>query len=826
MDGIRSSQLLSRPPERVDRAQQAIDSQRLQLQGLSPPQLAQLQGFTAGALGDIGKLKNGLDLPPLPPPLPPPPPHDEAWLRQQLGCNPQALEAFEALSDEQKQALLRLTDQTAQPGQNALHPNLARLLAEGKLTQTDSQGKSLLDNLSALTSQPRAEGLDGRAVLQETLTALGPSLNMGTPSEQLANRNPAEYARLVAGLTSPEGKVTLAGGQTLQRPDQLPPANPFFSRSGQILEASLRSAATAARPDEQQRAQRIEDSLRSNPEVWQKYQSLPPEQRRQFAALLDSDYYQDQVTQAGQLGVDPPSANPALISLLMSDKLTSTDSRGNSLLDNLTALRSQQPGQGFDSELLFQEVVNRLAFPIRGGIFGGKIETGPLDRLAQEQPSEFVRLAAGLGGSEGKVELANGDTVEVGPNNPLGGFGGASSGLFRIQQSLENHGLNAPPSQAQLDGLRQAIEADPKSAEAFAKLSPEQQEKFLRLAARTPASRQDNLTSALGLPAHRPATLPPDLMALLKDGKMSPELLENLGAIGSDAALGDTLRVLAHPDQPGDGWQSSEILRLARENPAEYARLVSQLPADDPRPPAEQLRRAKLQSALERSETISITNSAGESVEVRLSETGSQNDKRVFQIQMGRHSLTVKIPEGQDPIEVLGRLVDYWSQIPEHLRGQAQTVIIENGRNPADASWAETYGIPGFTSAATAGGGTITFWNGVGNLTEQTFNHEMGHLIGERRTPAERQLEQQFGPWGRWPRGWEQAAQADGNHVSEYATHATAEDFAESWAHYLEAREQGREALREFRLRYPHRAAYLDAIYENRPLPEPARKQP
>ncbi|MCA9793523.1 MAG: hypothetical protein KC910_17050, partial [Candidatus Eremiobacteraeota bacterium] len=721
MDGIRSGQLLSRPPEqRVDRAQQAVDDQRLRLKSLSASQLAALKGYTAGVLGDLGSIK-GIKLPPLPPPPPtepPPLPHDAAWLRQQLQGNPQALEAYEHLSDEQKEALLHLTEQAAQPGQTGLHPNLTRLLAEGKLTQADSQGKTLLDNLSALTNQPRAEGLDGKAVLQETLTALGPSMGLGSPSEQLAKQNPAEYARLIAGLTSPEGRVTLAGGKTLERPADLPPAQPFFSRSGQILQASLQSAAEAARPNQQERAQGIQDRLRSNPEVWQKYQSLTPEQQQQFAALLDSDGYQDQVTQAGLLGVDPPGLNPALLSLMMGDKLTGTDSRGTTLLDNLTALRGQQAGQGFDSEKLFQEVVGKLAFPVGGlGLFGGKSEPSPLDRLAQEQPSEFVRLAAGLGGSEGKVELANGDTVEVGPPNPLGMFGGGS-GLSRIQQSLNNHGQNAPPSQAQLDSLRQAIGADPKSAEAFAKLSPEQQEQFLRLAARTPAARQDNLSSALGLPTNRPASLSPDLMALLKDGKMSPELLENLGAIRSDSALGDTVRVLAHPDQPGDGWQSTELLKLARDNPAEYARLVAELPPDDPRPPAEQLKRAKLQGALDRSGTVSVTNSAGETVEVRLSETASQKDKRVFQIQMGRHSLTVKIPEGQDPIEVLGRLVDYWSQIPEHLRGQAQTVVIENGRNPADASWAETYHIPGFTSAATAGDGTITFWNGVGNLTE------------------------------------------------------------------------------------------------------------
>lgn len=108
---------------------------------------------------------------------------------------------------------------------------LQKLLLEGKLPGAkDSQGEgTTLDHLAALSDEttPLAEGVDRAQLVTDLVQELAtPSaINQGpkgtcaptTIAVQLAMENPAEYARIVAGLASPDGEVTLKGGATLQR---------------------------------------------------------------------------------------------------------------------------------------------------------------------------------------------------------------------------------------------------------------------------------------------------------------------------------------------------------------------------------------------------------------------------------------------------------------------------------------------------------------------------------------------------------------------------------------------------------------------------------
>ncbi|MDY7225086.1 hypothetical protein [Hyalangium rubrum] len=109
--------------------------------------------------------------------------------------------------------------------------SLQKLLFQGKLPGEEALvgGGTLLDQLAAAAdpNTPMVEGLDRGAFLCDLVQEIAtPSaINQGsvgtcaptTLAIDLAMRNPAEYARIALGLASPEGKVELAGGQTLER---------------------------------------------------------------------------------------------------------------------------------------------------------------------------------------------------------------------------------------------------------------------------------------------------------------------------------------------------------------------------------------------------------------------------------------------------------------------------------------------------------------------------------------------------------------------------------------------------------------------------------
>ncbi len=108
---------------------------------------------------------------------------------------------------------------------------LQKMLFEGKLPgEKDLKGEgTTLDHLAALSDEntPLAEGVDRNALVTDLVQELATpsSINQGprgtcaptTLAIQLAMNDPAEYARIAAGLASPEGTVVLAGGQTLTR---------------------------------------------------------------------------------------------------------------------------------------------------------------------------------------------------------------------------------------------------------------------------------------------------------------------------------------------------------------------------------------------------------------------------------------------------------------------------------------------------------------------------------------------------------------------------------------------------------------------------------
>lgn len=211
-------------------------------------------------------------------------------------------------------------------------------------------------------------------------------------------------------------------------------------------------------------------------------------------------------------------------------------------------------------------------------------------------------------------------------------------------------------------------------------------------------------------------------------------------------------------------------------------------------------------------QATSFKNKAGASVELTIvkgDKTSAGFDQ--YKLKVGNGAINVTVAPGLDAKMLLAKLVDYYTRVPEHLRGNLKEVALENRHNPTDAYWAKVYGQEEFSSAATAGGGLITFWNLAGNpinFGEDTFHHEMGHLIGDSLTKSRKEHATMVPP------GWEEAAKADNDRVSRYSGMNPDEDFAETWSYYIYGMSDpaALEALRE---RVPNRVEICEAIYRN-----------
>ncbi|HEY9766094.1 MAG TPA: hypothetical protein V6C82_07000 [Chroococcales cyanobacterium] len=153
--------------------------------------------------------------------------------------------ALRELKPEQQRKYLDLAAQLYGPGREALKG----LLLDGKLSDP-----GLLDNLSKLATQPLAAGMKRGELLSSTLGEIADpaSINQGnrqtcaaaTAQILLAKENPAEYARIVAGLASPKGKVVLANGQTLERDKNWKQDNSGRSITGSLTQSAFMQYAS------------------------------------------------------------------------------------------------------------------------------------------------------------------------------------------------------------------------------------------------------------------------------------------------------------------------------------------------------------------------------------------------------------------------------------------------------------------------------------------------------------------------------------------------------------------------------------------------------
>ncbi len=202
--------------------------------------------------------------------------------------------------------------------------------------------------------------------------------------------------------------------------------------------------------------------------------------------------------------------------------------------------------------------------------------------------------------------------------------------------------------------------------------------------------------------------------------------------------------------------------------------------------------------AIATGEPVAFTNTEGDTQMLRVEQLGGNGEDSVgFELTTEdgtRYRIDSELSV-TDTHEAIARIADGITQVPVHLRGSVDKfrLVAEEDPDGALASYGRSKsGWNPFGSTE----GRITFYGGVANITESTFDHELAHGIGDGL-----------------PDGWEDAIAADGEAPSDYAKESSREDFAEFWPAYVEARQHGEEALAALEAAYPNRFAISEVIY-------------
>jgi len=130
-----------------------------------------------------------------------------------------------AEAEIQQQQFMKASQTVDGEGKVATDPRVAAMLENGMFSDNDSQGKSLVENLNALKNQKFHPGIDGEKVYQEVLETLSnpESLHQGNKATcgatvaqyKLIKENPAEYVRLLSGITEKNGMAQMRNGDSL-----------------------------------------------------------------------------------------------------------------------------------------------------------------------------------------------------------------------------------------------------------------------------------------------------------------------------------------------------------------------------------------------------------------------------------------------------------------------------------------------------------------------------------------------------------------------------------------------------------------------------------
>ncbi|MDY7228555.1 hypothetical protein [Hyalangium rubrum] len=216
----------------------------------------------------------------------------------------QASDGFKDLSADQQKQALEVFDAMDLQGQRALKDLTDRQMSVSTetdcrigtaLLDRDSTGKTLLDNLHQMATQKMPDSFKDSGVTRESLMAsicqeaAHPGEinqhNRGTCTVtsmqyMLNDTNPAEYARIMTGLMSEKGEVTLASGATLSRDaDSIAPDSATQrSSSERLFQAAMMQYARGGAEGDYSNLTNKDDGLNAS------------EQERTLEALFNRDF--------------------------------------------------------------------------------------------------------------------------------------------------------------------------------------------------------------------------------------------------------------------------------------------------------------------------------------------------------------------------------------------------------------------------------------------------------------------------------------------------------------------------------------------------------
>ena len=364
---------------------------------------------------------------------------------ENLAENPEAQAKYDALTPAEQKTYQDLSLQNMPPADSsvlditseAAQQDLTNLLQSGRLQKKGEDGRSTLDHLGRLNTEPLREGIDRQDLLRSTLEDLSYAAaeargGVSTREEvvrSLAHSDPSAYARTVADLASPDATSQLHGRELKSQE----PSN----RSEELLRDSL--------PDGLANEVIRQQELQENPELRERLEKLSPEQRDKFDTLysigLNEEGTETTLSPAQRdKQWSAQTGRKALTKLLSEGKLGAKDSEGGTLLDNLAGIAHQTPAQedgtSLDSHSIYNQTARQVADPgsIQQGSKGTCSVTTLEHLLATEQPSEYARLVKGLTGENGSVELRDGSPLER-DDGVLSGDRSMRSDVSRILQT-------------------------------------------------------------------------------------------------------------------------------------------------------------------------------------------------------------------------------------------------------------------------------------------------------------------------------------------------------------------------------------------------------
>lgn len=486
------------------------------------------------------------------------------------------------------------------------------------------------------------------------------------------------------------------------------------------------------------------------------------------------------------------STRGTLYQLAGSGTLMKADKSGTTVLDRLDTISQQQTGPGIDRLELLSSATNSVAFPTMNGDGSDRTAVALQQSVLKDSPTDYLRNVSELASPEGRTELRPG--VEVKRE-------GDSSSASRIFQ-------DATKSVASKELVQSELRSSDSRREAYDSLKPSQKKAFDTLLESqiptgtvkfpTPEMNNDESTAALqkvneqGYEAQQFGQTREKIYQMLDSGLKGDSVPELEAQLRTQYR--ETDYFVPHGDHSHARGSEKERNMTLPSN-RERLRLVGE--------------------GLKSGETQRVRNSEGQEVDVRIS-TLSETD---FKLQIDK-SKPVRVRfhgsfSEEQKTNGVERLADYYSQIPEHLRGNAKTYVI------TDKSAAEYRNKPGNTAAATFTPltKTIRFYDGLRSVNESIFNHEYGHATGYAiESRQDNIFETVFAGLDRFergaPEGWKSAMRSDAGPVSKYATKNWREDFAESFTAYQEAREYGSDVVdSSITTRFPARAKILREVF-------------